>query len=103
MMGYQPSFMSRPVQVYFDDSELARLEEWAKHRGWTKSQVIRAAVRALTSVPGEDPLLELSGMVDGLPADLSERFDRHLNATFVAERPPPYGARRRRARARVRR
>jgi hypothetical protein len=95
--------MSRPVQVYFDDSELARLEAWAKTRGWTKSQAIRAAVRALTSVPEKDPLLELSGMVDGLPADLSERFDHHLNATFVAERPPPYGGHRRRARAPVRR
>ncbi len=95
--------MSRPVQVYLDESELARLEAWAKHRGWTKSQVVRLAVRALTAAPEQDPLLELSGMVDGLPADLSERFDHHLNATFVAERPPPYGLGRRRARARLRR
>lgn len=95
--------MKSPVQVYFDDVELERLEAWARDRGWTKSQVVRAAVRALTSSPQGDPLLELSGMVDGLPADLSERFDHHLNATFVAERPAPYGARGRRTRARVRR
>jgi len=95
--------MSRPVQVYFDDSELDRLEAWAKTRGWTKSQAVRAAVRALTAAREQDPLLELSGMVDGLPSDLSERFDHYLNATFVAERPPPYGTRPRRARAPVRR
>lgn len=95
--------MKRPLQVYFDDAELDRLETWATAHGWTKSQAVRAAVRALTSPPERDPLLELSGMVDGLPADLSERFDHHLNATFVAERPPPYGTRARRPRARVRR
>ena len=95
--------MRRPVQVYFEDTELDRLEAWAKTRGWTKSQAVRAAVRALTTGPEQDPLLELSGVVDGLPADLSERFDHYLNATFVAARPPSYGAGTRRARARVRR
>ena len=95
--------MGRPVQVYFEDAELDRLSVWAKSRGWTKSQAIRAAVRALTSSPRQDPLLELSGIVDGLPDDLSERFDHYLNTTFVAERAPAYGARARRARARVRR
>jgi hypothetical protein len=95
--------MKRPLQVYFEGAELDRLEAWARTRGWTKSQAIRAAVRALTTAPRQDPLLELSGIVDGLPADVSERFDHYLNATFVAERPPSYGARARRARARVRR
>jgi hypothetical protein len=34
-----------------------------------------------------DPLLAASGMIDGLPGDLSERLvDEHLDATFVAER-----------------
>jgi hypothetical protein len=103
MNRYCPWIMSRPVQVYFEDAELERLEAWGKTRGWTKSQAVRAAVRALTTAPEQEPLLELSGMIDGLPADLSERFDQHLNATFVAERPPSYGPRARRARARVRR
>jgi hypothetical protein len=41
----------------------------------------------------------LSGDIDGLPADLSESFDRHFSETFIAEPPaPPYRARRRRAR-----
>jgi hypothetical protein len=79
--------------VYLDDDDLARLEAWTQQRGWTKSQAIRAAVRALTRRPAEDPLLELSGDIDGLPADLSEGFERHLNETFVAEPPAPYRAR----------
>jgi len=51
----------------------------------------------------EDPLLELSGDIDGLPADLSEHFDRYLAETFVAEPRAPYRARRRRSRPAVRR
>lgn len=88
--------MSTPVQVYLDDDELARLEAFARERGWTKSQVIRTAVRALTRPPATDPLLDLSGDIDGLPPDLSREFHRHLNETFVAEPHPPYRTGRRR-------
>ena len=86
--------MTRPLQVYLDEDDLGRLEAWARERGWTKSQAIRAAVRALTRRPSDDPLLELSGDIDGLPPDLSSSFDRYLNATYVAESPAPYRARR---------
>jgi len=95
--------MTRPLQVYLDERDLEQLEAWARGRGWTKSQAIRVAVRALTRRPAEDPLLELSGDIDGLPSDLSEHFDRHLNETFVAEPRAPYRARRRRSRTSVRR
>jgi len=95
--------MTRPLQVYLDEEDLARLETWARQRRWTKSQAIRAAVRALTRQPVEDPLLELSGDIDGLPADLSGNFQRYLDETFVAETPAPYRARRRRSSATVRR
>jgi len=94
--------MSRPLQVYLDDAELERLEACARGRGWTKSQVVRAALRVFTRAPEDDPLLAASGMIDGLPADGSERFDHYLNQTYVAERPPPYGTRRTRAK-RIRR
>lgn len=91
--------MSKPLQVYLDEVDLERLENFARERGWTKSQAIRAAVRAMTRQSVSDPVLELSGDIDGLPADLSENFDRYLNETFVAEPPPPpYRVRRRRAR-----
>jgi hypothetical protein len=87
--------MARPLQVYLDERDLEELEAWARERGWTKSQAIRAAVRALTRRAAGDPLLELSGDIDGLPADLSARFDRYLDETYVAEPPAPYRARRR--------
>ena len=95
--------MARPLQVYLEERDLERLEVWARERGWTKSQAIRVAVRALTRPVAKDPVLELSGDIDGLPADLSETFDRHLNETFVAGSQAPYRARRRRSRSPVRR
>ena len=63
---------------------------------WTKSQAVRAAIRALTRPPAEDPILGLSGMLDGLPDDVSGNFDRCLDETYVAARPAPYRTRRRR-------
>jgi hypothetical protein len=95
--------MSKPLQVYLDEADLERLEVWARKRGWTKSQVVRAAIRALTRPASEDPVLDLSGDLDGLPEDLSARFDHYLNETYVAERPAPYRPRRRPATPAVRR
>jgi len=95
--------MSRPIQVYLDDLDLERLERWARERGWTKSQAVRVAVRALTRGSDADPLLRLSGTVEGLPPDCSANFDRYLAETFVAETRAPYRARRRPGRAAVRR
>jgi len=95
--------MARPLQVYLDERDLEQLDAWARERGWTKSQAIRVAVRALTRRPADDPLLELSGDIDGLPADLSANLDRYLDETFVAEPRAPYRARRRRSCSTVRR
>jgi len=81
--------MRRKLRVYLDDADYARLARWARVRGWTKTQTIRAAVRALICADdGVDPLLAASGMIDGLPPDASMRLDGYLAATFVAERPP---------------
>lgn len=94
----------KPLQVYIDEADLAGLEAWARERRMTKSQAIRAAVRALTRPQAEDPLLSLSGMLhDRLPADCSEQFDRYLQETFVAERAAFYAPARRRPRPRPRR
>jgi hypothetical protein len=95
--------MTRPLQVYLDEKDLERLEAWTRKRGWTKSQAVRAAVRALTRPPDEDPLLALSGTIDGLPPDCSTQFNRYLLETYVAEKPAPYQAKRRRTRKTVRR
>ena len=93
--------MKRPLQVYLDEAELRRLDRWAQARGWTKSEAVRAAIGALVRGGGGDDVLALSGMVQGLPPDLSERFDLALEETFVAESAPAYG--RRRTRRAVRR
>jgi hypothetical protein len=77
--------MPRPLQVYIDDADLERLEAWSKKRGWTKSQAVRAALRALTRNEVRDPLLAASGMIHGLPAGLSANIDRALQETFVAK------------------
>lgn len=95
--------MTRPLQVYLDERDLEQLDAWARERGWTKSHAIRVAVRALIRRPAGDPLLELSGDIDGLPNDLSRNFDRYLNETFVAELRASYRAGRRRSRKTIRR
>jgi len=87
--------MSKPLQIYLDETEMQRLEAFATARGWSKSQTIRAAIRALTQPPGLDPVLELSGDLDGLPPDLSERFNHYLDETYVAETQGRYQTRRR--------
>jgi hypothetical protein len=94
--------MKKPLQVYLDRREAASLAAWARRRGWTRSEAVRAALRALLRTDETDPLLRASGMVRGLPGDLGEQFDRYLVETFDApstRRP----ARRRRAARPVRR
>lgn len=91
--------MNKPLQVYLPDVDHDRLEAWAHERGWSKSQAVRAAIRGLTRRPDEDPLLAASGMIEGLPADLSARVDAYLEESFVAKVDRPA---RRRPRKRVR-
>ena len=91
--------MNKPLQVYLPDTDHHRLEAWAHERGWSKSQAVRAAIRGLTRRTGEDPLLAASGMIEGLPEDLSARVDAYLEESFVAKMERPA---RRRPRKRVR-
>jgi hypothetical protein len=95
--------MTRPLQVYIDEADLERLEAWSRARGWTKSQAIRAAVRAMTRQERSDPLLDASGMIQGLPGDLSTNFDRYLEETFVVSSSPPRTRAKKTARSRLRR
>jgi hypothetical protein len=87
--------MTRPLQIYLNDTDFARLEEWAREHGWTKSHAVRVALRALTRPREADPLLGASGMIEGLPEDLSEQFERYLEDTYVAEAKPRYTGKRR--------
>jgi hypothetical protein len=82
--------MTKPLQIYLEDADFERLDKWASERGCSKSQAVRIALRALTRIPEEDPLLSASGMIDELPQDLSENFDRYLQETFVAEKRSRY-------------
>ena len=72
--------MSRPLQVYLDDIDRARLEEWSRAHRWTMTQTVRTAIRALTRPRGQDSLLAASGLVDGLPGQQfaqSSDYDPH--------------------------
>ena len=51
-----------------------------------------------TDLPAEDPVLELCGDLDGLPADLSANVDRSLEETYATELPAPNAGQRRRYR-----
>jgi hypothetical protein len=80
----------RPLQVYLNEADFKRLGKWAEERGWTKSQAVRFALRAVTREPEEDPLLSASGMIDGLPEDASVKHDYYLTETYVADKRPRY-------------
>ena len=95
--------MRRPLQVYLEEADVVRLQRWCTERNVTKSQVVRAAVRAFIRPAGQDPLLDLSGAFAELPRDASARFDQYLEESYVAERPARYGRRRRGSAAAVRR
>jgi len=96
-------FMTRPLQVFIEEEDFARLEAWTRERGWTKSQAVRVAVRLLTNAPARDPLLRASGMIEGLPADLSSTFDRYLEETFVVKSRTPRSRKQKSVRTRIRR
>ena len=88
----------KPLQIYMDEHELDLLDAWAHERGCTKSHAVRVAIRALTRTRERDPLLKACGMIDGLPADLSDHIDEYLGETFVAEKAASKYSRRRRRR-----
>lgn len=93
--------MTRPLQIYLEEGELARLERWSRRRGWTKSQAVRVAIRALTKEGEADALLDASGMIEGLPPDVSRNFESYLEGTYVVPKTPR--PRPKRANTRVRR
>jgi hypothetical protein len=95
--------MERPIQVYLSDHDRERLEAWAKQHGWTKSQAVRQAIRLATKSATQDPILDLVGVFDGWPSDVSSRVDHYLNQADLAERKTKSPKRPARSRAAVRR
>lgn len=81
-----------------DEHELVLLDSWARARGWSKSQAVRVALRALTRSMETDPLMKGCGMIDGLPVDLSGSIDKYLGETYVAEKTASKYRQRRRSR-----
>jgi hypothetical protein len=63
----------RAIEFYLDDRDARELEEWSRERGYTKSEAVGLAIRALTSRSGQDPGLDLTGHLDGLPAPYRTR------------------------------
>jgi hypothetical protein len=70
--------MKKPVQVYFVDEELERLQAWAAAREKSVAYVVRAAVNQLVQSDERDPLLAAAGLFEGGPRDGSQDHDRHL-------------------------
>ena len=77
--------MKKPLQVFVEEEDLDRLDEWTRARGWTKADAIRAAIRSLTQSTHDDPLLSASGMIQGLPRDCSTQLERYLEESFRAK------------------
>ena len=75
--------MDKPLQVMLGERDHRHLSSWARARGWTKSQAVRVAIRALTRPNENNSLLAASGMIDGLPRNMSEQIDRYLQETYV--------------------
>ena len=87
--------MTKPLQVYLEDEDLERLEAFARERGWTKSQAIRTAVRALTRQPARIPSRSerrhrrLAARPEQRIRSLSQRDVRCRAARHVPHAPPP--------------
>lgn len=87
------------IQVYLGPADVRHLEAICEERGWTRSETVRVALRGLARHEG-DALSAVSGMVRGLPPDLSERMDAYLEETFEADPLKARGKRSHRARSR---
>ena len=78
----------RPIQLYLDPEDRARLERLASEFGLSMAETLRRGLRRLASEQAgeEDRLMQLMGSLDNpdLPTDLSTRHDEY----FVEGYPP---------------
>lgn len=88
----------RPIQLYLDPEDRARLERLAGEMGLSMAETLRLALRRLAAEQAgeEDPLMKLMGSIDNpdLPRDLSTRHDEYFVEGYpprrVAEEPPEH-------------
>ncbi len=78
----------RPIQVYLDEEDRARLERLAGRFGLSMAETLRIALRRLAAEAWgeEDPLLRLAGSLESadVPADLSTRHDEYAVSGYPA-------------------
>lgn len=86
----------RPIQLYLDPEDRARLERLAAELGLSMAETLRWGLRRLAAEQSgeDDPLMKLMGSIDDpdLPRDLSTRHDEYFVEGYpprrVAEDPP---------------
>jgi hypothetical protein len=75
------------IQIYLQPEQLSRLRAIADRRNVSIAELVRQGVdRLLDDLPIEDdPLLDIIGLVDDGPKDLSERHDSYLAEMIVRD------------------
>jgi hypothetical protein len=75
------------IQIYLRPEQLSRLRAIADRRNVSIAELVRQGVdRLLDDLPIEDdPLLDIIGLVDDGPNDLSERHDTYLAEIIVRD------------------
>jgi hypothetical protein len=75
------------IQIYLRPEQLSRLRAIADRRNVSIAELVRQGVdRLLDDLPIEDdPLLDIIGLVDDGPKDLSERHDSYLAEMIVRD------------------
>ena len=76
---------NKPIQVYLRPDQLDPLRHLAARREVSIAHLVREGVdHVLASIPPEeDPLLDIIGMIEGGPSDLSERHDDYLAEAYA--------------------
>ena len=76
----------KTLTVRLPETLVAEIEAESRGRGLSKSDVVRERLHAAPAAAGRAPapldgIQDLLGSVEGLPADLSAKKDRYLQAT----------------------
>ncbi len=76
---------NKPIQVYLRPDQLDPLRHLAARRDVSIAQLVREGVdHVLAGVsPEEDPLLDIIGMIEGGPTDISEHHDKYLAEAYA--------------------